>query len=93
VALCGGLALYYLTHVVLGIRLVYSVRQTTAERPDWIGIGRRAPRSSYLSFCRPPWSSRALTALALVTAVCCAVVVYDVIHYREERAQIRAARP
>jgi low temperature requirement protein LtrA len=34
----------------------------------------------------------ALTALA-VTAVCCAVVVYEVIHYREDRARVRAARP
>ena len=34
----------------------------------------------------------ALTALALVTAVCCAVIVYDVVHYREERARVREAR-
>jgi hypothetical protein len=35
----------------------------------------------------------ALTALALVTVVCCALIAYDVMHYREERAQIREARP
>ena len=35
----------------------------------------------------------ALTALVLVTAVCCALIAYDVIHYREERTQVREARP
>ena len=35
----------------------------------------------------------ALTALALVSALCCALIAYDVIHYREERSQIREARP
>jgi hypothetical protein len=35
----------------------------------------------------------ALTALVLVTGVCCALIAYDVMHYREERAQVREARP
>jgi hypothetical protein len=35
----------------------------------------------------------ALTALALVTTVCCALIAYDVIHYREERPRVREARP
>jgi hypothetical protein len=35
----------------------------------------------------------ALTSLALVAAVCCVLIVYDVVHYREERAQVREARP
>jgi low temperature requirement protein LtrA len=93
VALCGGLALYYLSHVVLRIRLVHSVRRTTAERPGWLGLGRPGATILLLALLPAALELSALTALALVTAVCCSVVAYDVIHYREERAQIRAARP
>jgi hypothetical protein len=35
----------------------------------------------------------ALTALSLVTAVCCALIAWDVIYYREERIEVRQARP
>ena len=35
----------------------------------------------------------ALASLALVTAVCCALISWDVIHYREDRAEVRRARP
>jgi hypothetical protein len=35
----------------------------------------------------------ALTALVLATGVCCALIAWDVIHYREDRARVRAARP
>jgi type II secretory pathway component PulK len=35
----------------------------------------------------------ALTALALVTVLCCALIAYDVVHYREDRARVREARP
>jgi low temperature requirement protein LtrA len=93
VALCGGLALYYLSHVVLRIRLVHSVRQTTAERPGWLGLGRPGAAIVLLALLPAALELSALTALALATAVCCSVVSFDVIHYREERAQIRAARP
>lgn len=34
----------------------------------------------------------ALGALALVAAVRCLLIVYDVVHYREERAVVRQAR-
>ena len=34
----------------------------------------------------------ALAALALVTAVCCGLIVYDLVHYREERARVRQER-
>jgi hypothetical protein len=29
----------------------------------------------------------------LATGVCCALIAYDVIHYREDRPRVRAARP
>ena len=37
VALCGGLSLYFLTHVALRVRLVYHIRRATADRAGWIG--------------------------------------------------------
>ena len=93
VALCGGLALYFLTHVALRIRLVFSIRRSTAERPGWIGLGRTGAVVVLVALIPAALEVSALTALALVTGVCCALIVYDVVHYREERAQIRAARP
>jgi hypothetical protein len=35
----------------------------------------------------------ALASLALVAAVCCALIAWDVIYYREDRAEVRRARP
>ena len=35
----------------------------------------------------------ALGALVLVAAICCALIAWDVIHYREDRVRVRAARP
>ena len=35
----------------------------------------------------------ALTSLVLVTLVCCGLIAYDVIHYREDRSHVRASRP
>jgi hypothetical protein len=29
----------------------------------------------------------------IVTAICSALIAYDVIHYREDRTRVRAARP
>jgi low temperature requirement protein LtrA len=93
VALCGGLALYFFTHVVLRIRAVQAMRRAAAERPGWFGVGRPAATIAVLALIPAALELSALTALALVTAVCCALVAYDVIRYREERIEIRAARP
>jgi low temperature requirement protein LtrA len=92
VALCGGLALYFFTHVLLRVRLVYSVRRAGGEG-GWLGLGR--PGAAVVLVALVPAALRlsALTSLAFVTGVCCALIVWDVIHYREERAQIREARP
>jgi low temperature requirement protein LtrA len=93
VALCGGLSLYYLTHVSLHVRLVYFIRRTTSQRPRWIGPGRLATAIGMLALIPAALEVSALTALALVGAVCCALVAWDVIHYREHRIQVREARP
>jgi low temperature requirement protein LtrA len=93
VALCGGLSLYFLAHVVLRVRLVHYLRRATTERPGWIGPGRLVTATAMLALIPAALEFSALTALALVTSVCCALIAYDVIHYREDRAQVRAARP
>jgi low temperature requirement protein LtrA len=93
VALCGGLSLYYLSHVVLRIRAVYSVRRRTPERPGWIGPGRLGAGIGMLVLLPVALETSALTALALVTGLSCALIVWDVLHYREERSQVREARP
>jgi low temperature requirement protein LtrA len=104
VALCGGIALYFLTHVVMRIRSVYTLRRAAAARrseqdvlrretPGWFGVGRPAATVAALALVPVALEVSALTALALVTAVCCALIAYDVVHYREERTQVREARP
>jgi low temperature requirement protein LtrA len=93
VALCGGVALYFFTHVVMRIRSVILIRRTTADGPGWFGVGRPAATIASLALVPAAVELPALAALALVTAVCVAVIVYDVIHYREERMQVREARP
>jgi len=93
VALCGGLALYFLTHVALRVRLVHFIRRTTIERPGWIGPGRLATGIAMLALIPAALGLPALASLALVAAVCCALIAWDVIHYREDRAEVRRARP
>jgi low temperature requirement protein LtrA len=93
VALCGGLSLYFLTHVALRARLVEELRRASAERPGWIGPGRLTAGLASLALVPAALEAPALTALALVTGVCCALIAWDVIHYREERARVREARP
>jgi low temperature requirement protein LtrA len=92
VALCGGLSLYFLAHVLLRIRLVHHTRRTTAERPGWIGPGRLATAIGTLALTPAALELRALTALALVAALCWALIAWDLIHYREHRIEVRQAR-
>jgi low temperature requirement protein LtrA len=93
VALCGGLALYFATHNALRVRIVHFVRRTSEDRPGWIGPGRFVAAIAMLAIVPVALEVSALTSLALVTAVCCALVAWDVIHYREHRGEVRQARP
>jgi low temperature requirement protein LtrA len=98
VALCGGLALFFFTHVVMRILSVRALVHTpgfwTARRPpSWFGLGRPTATVVLLALIPVALEVSALTSLALVTGLCCALIAYDVMHYREERAEIRAARP
>jgi low temperature requirement protein LtrA len=92
-ALCAGLSLFYLSQVAIRVRLVYSVRSTTTQRPGWIGPGRLATGVALLALLPIAREVSALTALALVAGVCCALVVYDVVRFREDRTRVREARP
>jgi low temperature requirement protein LtrA len=92
VALCGGLSLYFLSHVALRVRLIHSARRAK-ERPRWLGPGRLLTGIAMLALLPVALEVSALTALALVTALCCALIAYDVVHYREHRAEVRQARP
>ena len=93
VALCGGLSLYFLAHVGLRVRLVYFIRRVTTQRPGWIGPGRLATAIGMLALIPAALALPALTALVLVAALCWALVVWDVIHYREHRIEVRRVRP
>jgi low temperature requirement protein LtrA len=93
VALCGGLSLYFLTHVVLRIRLVSFIRRTTTERPGWIGPGRLAAGIAMLALIPAALELPALASLGLAAAVCCGLIAWDLIHYREHRIEVRRGRP
>jgi low temperature requirement protein LtrA len=93
VALCGGLSLYFLTHVGLRVRLVHFIRRATTERPRWVGPGRLATGIGLLAILPAALEVSALIALGLVTGVCCALVAWDVVYYREHRIEVRQARP
>ena len=93
VALCGGLSLYFLAHVVSRIRLVAFVRRTTAQRPGWIGPGRLAASIGTLALIPVALVVPALAALALLAVLCWALIAWDVLHYREQRVELRGSRP
>jgi low temperature requirement protein LtrA len=93
VALCGGLSLYFFTHVVMRVRLVHFIRRTTSERPGWIGPGRLAAAIGTVALIPVTVVVPALVALALLVLMCWALIVWDVRHYREHRGEVRRARP
>jgi low temperature requirement protein LtrA len=93
VALCGGVALYFLAHVLMRLRSVQVIRRERGEHPAWFGVGRPTATAASLAVIPVALEVSALRALALVTAICCLLIVYDVVHYREERRQVREARP
>jgi low temperature requirement protein LtrA len=81
VGLCGGLALYFLAHVVLRLRIGG-------------GLGHGRPVATVLLIGLTPLATvvPAIVALALVAAVCAALIAYEALRYREHRAWIRSRR-
>ena len=80
-ALSGGLGLHFLTHVAFRFRLT-----------GGLGRGRPVAALALLALTPAVMAVPALAALALVAAVCCLLVVWDVVHYREERVRARELR-
>ncbi|MGZ4114974.1 MAG: low temperature requirement protein A [Actinomycetota bacterium] len=93
VALCGGLSLYFLAHVVQRVRLVYFLRHSTSERAGYIGPGRLTAAVAMLALIPAALQLSALASLGLAAGVCCGLIAWDLIHYREDRAEVRRARP
>jgi low temperature requirement protein LtrA len=77
-ALCGGLALYLIAHVLLRFRLSRT-----------IGRGRPVAVVVLIALWPAAYEIPALAALAAVAAVFAALIAYEAIRYREPRAQIR----
>jgi low temperature requirement protein LtrA len=92
VAMCGGLSLYYWTHVVMRLRHVRYIRRTSDERPPWVGPGRLAAAIGSLALIPVALHVPALAALASLAALCWALIAWDVVHYREHRVQVRRER-
>ena len=81
VGLCGGLALYFLAHVVGRLRLGG-------------GLGRGRPVTMIVLVALLPVAIRvpALAALGLVAAACAGLILYEALRHRYERAWIRDRR-
>ena len=87
-ALCGGLALYLLAHVLLRLRIA-GVVGTTVGFFRRIGRGRPLAMLALLVFWPFAGEISALAAIAVVAAVFVALIAYEAIRYREPRYQIR----
>jgi low temperature requirement protein LtrA len=81
IGLCGGLALYFLAHVALRLRI-----------GGGLGHGRPVATVLLIGLIPLAMAVPALTALGLVAAVCAALIAYEAIRYREGRAWIRSRR-
>ena len=80
-ALCGGPALYLLAYVALRVRITRT-----------LGRGRLVAALACLALIPVAMSVPALVAVALVAAVWVALHAYEIIWWREARAETRALR-
>jgi low temperature requirement protein LtrA len=79
-ALCGGVALYLLAHVAFRLRNMHTLSRR-----------RVVAAAACLALFPLATAVPALVALALVTAVMCALIAYEVIRYADVRQRIRHA--
>ena len=79
--LCGGVALYLLAHVASRLRIGG-------------GLGHGRPVATVLLFAMIPLAMEvpALAALAMVAAICIALIAYEALRYPNARAWIRSRR-
>ena len=87
-ALCGGLSLYLLAHILLRLRIAPVVGTTVGF---WRRVGRGRPLAMLALLAFWPFAGRvpALEATVFVAAVFVALIAYEAIRYRESRYQIR----
>jgi low temperature requirement protein LtrA len=87
-ALCGGLALYLLAHIVLRLRIA-GVIGSQVRFFRRVGRGRPVAMLALLLFWPLAGELPALAALAVVAAIFVGLIAYEAILYREPRARIR----
>jgi low temperature requirement protein LtrA len=80
-ALCGGVALYLLAHVAFRLRNVGS-----------LSVPRIVAAAACLALYPVATSVAGVASLALLLAVCVALLGFEVVRYAEARARIRAER-
>jgi low temperature requirement protein LtrA len=81
VGLCGGLALYFLAHVLGRLRL-----------GGGFGRGRPVTTIALVALLPVAMQVPALAALGLVAAACAGLILYEALRHRYERAWIRDRR-
>jgi low temperature requirement protein LtrA len=81
IGLCGGLALYFVAHIGLRLRI-----------GGGFGHGRPVATVVLLALIPVATGVPALAALGLVTATCAALIAYEAIRYRYARSWIRSRR-
>ena len=87
-ALCGGLALYLLAHILLRLRIA-GVIGTQVRFFRRVGRGRPVALLALLLFWPFAGDMPALAALTVVAAIFVSLIAYEAILYREPRARIR----
>ncbi len=80
VALCGGVAIYLLGHVAIRYRTIHS-------------LNRQRAFAALIALALIPYAIEvdSLAALVTVAALMVGVVAYEAIHFRQRRAELRAA--
>ena len=80
-ALVGGVAVYFIAHVLFRLRIGG-------------GLGRGRPVTAVVLLALIPVATAvpSLAALGIVAAVCVALITYEVLSHREERRAIRGQR-
>ncbi|HVD11177.1 MAG TPA: low temperature requirement protein A [Gaiellaceae bacterium] len=80
VALCGGVALYYLAHIAFRLRNVRSV--------NW---QRLVAALGCLALIPVATNARAIVGLAAIAGLCAILITYEAIRFREARARVRTS--
>jgi low temperature requirement protein LtrA len=80
VALCGGVALYYLAHIAFRLRNVRSV--------NW---QRLVAALGCLALIPVATNARAIVGLAAIAGLCAILITYEAIRFREARTRVRTS--